>query len=108
MPYFAMADVCEKVEDISALVTAKAIIGLPLGVDVETGSFFVMKRAQRFPCAARALERYVRLNEFNDVVCLADLFHQFRANEPTHKSFRGWRAAIFLPSTPRWLAGGVE
>ena len=45
-----------------------------------------MKRAQRFPCAARALERYVRLNEFNDVVCLADLFHQFRANEPTHKT----------------------
>ena len=59
-----------KAQHASASSTAKTMIGLPGGIDVKRGGFFPVKRTERAQARACALERKIRTDDLDNVICL--------------------------------------
>jgi hypothetical protein len=55
-------------ENASANATAKTVKRLALGTDMKGRRFFLMKWTERFEIRARALQREVSADDFNDIV----------------------------------------
>ena len=64
-------------KNAAAHTAAETMERLPLRADVERWRFFLMKWAERFEICARALQRKIRTNYFDDIVRRGDLLYCF-------------------------------
>ena len=68
-----------------ARATSEAVVGLPGGIDMERRGFFAVERADRPEGRAGALERKIRPDDLDNVICLGhplDRFLGYQSHAP--------------------------
>jgi hypothetical protein len=61
-------------KNVTAFVTAEAVENLAVRIDVETGTLFLMERAERGEIGPGAFQRQIRADDINDITGGADAF----------------------------------
>src|SRR5947209_5975171 len=90
-------------EDTSTNPAAEAVKCLPLRIDVKRWRLLLMKRAKRFEIRSRALQRKIRSNNFDDIVCSCDLFDCFGSNHRFDFSLVWIVKRCQIYPTPQWF-----
>ena len=71
-------------EHVAAFMAAKAMENLLVRIDVEAGSLFFVKRAQRNEVGPGALEGKIGADDIHDVTGSTDLFAGRRGKQASH------------------------
>jgi hypothetical protein len=82
----------EEGEDVAALVAAETVEDLLLGIDVETGGFFLVEGAEGGEVGAGLFQGQVGADDIHDVIGYADPFASGGGKETGHAG-RGLRSA---------------
>ena len=77
----------DKGEHVATLVAAEAMENLPVGIDVEAGGFFLVKRAEGDEVCPRLFQRQTCADDVHDVAGGADAFEDCGRNGAGHAGF---------------------
>src|ERR1700687_4157269 len=89
----------DKGENVAAFMAAKTMKNLPLRIDVEARSLFLVEGAQRDEIGAHPFQRQGSADDLNNITGGSDLFEDGRGEQAGHGGRRRESAGYFVSSS---------